>query len=69
MANGESRIAALQYAGFEIKSPLPAEYEAVIEGLSDDELQMLVNLKRRLDEAETQTAPEVGSYREYFVPF
>ena len=41
----------------------------MIEGLSDDELQALVNVKKRLDEAEATTPADVGPYREYFVPF
>ena len=36
---------------------LPAEYSAFIEELSDEELEVLVNLKRRLDEAGIETQP------------
>jgi hypothetical protein len=69
MEKGESRIASLRNAGFEIKSPLPDAYEDVIEGLSDAELQALIDVKQRLDQAEAKTAPDAGPYREYFVPF
>jgi hypothetical protein len=69
MDQGETRIAALRKAGFQIKYPLPDAYEDVIEGLSDEELRALVEVKRRLDEAESMTSPDAGSYREYFVPF
>jgi hypothetical protein len=69
MAQGISRIEALRNAGFLVKSPLPSEYENVIEGLSREELRVLVNLKKRLDKAELKTSAETGSYREYFLPF
>jgi hypothetical protein len=69
MAQGKSRVAALRDAGFDVKSPLPDAYEDVIEGLSDHELKTLIDVKRRLDEAEAKTDPDAGSYREYFVPF
>jgi hypothetical protein len=52
-----------------VKSPLPSEYEKVIEGLSREEFRVLVNLKKRLDKAELKTSAETGSYREYFLPF
>ena len=69
MEEGESRIAALRNAGWEIKTPLPDEYKDVLEALSDAELQVLIDVRMRLEEAESKTAPEVGSYREYFVAF
>lgn len=69
MAQGKSRIESLRNAGFLVKSPLPNKYEKVIEGLSTEELRVLVNLKKRLDQAELETSPETGSYREYFLPF
>lgn len=69
MAQRKSRIASLREEGFVIKSPLPDVYEDVIEGLSDAELKALIDVKRRLDEAEAKTDPDAGSYREYFVPF
>jgi hypothetical protein len=64
-----SHISALREAGFEIKSPLPDAYEDVIEGLSDQELQALIDVKLRLDEAEKKTDPDVASYRAFFLPF
>ena len=61
-------IQRLQDEGFMIKRPLPKEYAEVLEGLSEEELSVLVGVKRRLDEAESMTPPEVGPYREYVVP-
>ena len=69
MEKGRSNAEALREAGFEIKHPLPDAYEDVIEGLTEEELALLVDLKRRLDDAEARTPPEAGPYREYFVPF
>jgi hypothetical protein len=69
MEEGESRIAALRDAGWEIKTPLPDEYKDVLEALSDAELQVLIDVRMRLEEAESETAPEVGPYHSYFVAF
>jgi hypothetical protein len=69
MAESESRIASLRDAGFEIKAPLPDAYEDVIEGLSNEELKTLIDVKQRLDAAELRTSPDAGSYRSYFHPF
>jgi hypothetical protein len=69
MGKGKARITALREAGWEIKIPLPDEYEKVIEGLSNEELDVLINVKRRLDEAELQTPAGVGPYWTYFVAF
>ncbi len=68
MAKIPSRVAVLRRKGFAIKYPLPQAYEEVIESLSDAEIEVLVKLKERLDKAELATPPEVGPYREYFVP-
>jgi hypothetical protein len=64
-----TRAQQLLDAGFEIKFPLPSEYADVLEGLDDDQIAVLVEVKRRLDEAEKATAPAVGPYRVYVVPF
>ena len=69
MDAGQSNIAALRSAGWEIKTPLPDAYEDVIEALSEEELQVLIDVTKRLEEAESETPPEVGSYRAYFVAF
>jgi hypothetical protein len=63
------KIQQLLDAGFEIKFPLPSKYAEVLEGLEDDQIAVLVDVKRRLDEAEKLTDPEVGPYRVYVVPF
>jgi hypothetical protein len=57
-------VARLQKAGFSIK-PLPQEYEEVIEDLSGEEVELLVGMKERLDEADARTPPGVF-YTEYF---
>jgi predicted Fe-Mo cluster-binding NifX family protein len=69
MDEGQSNIAALRNAGWGIKTPLPEAYEDVIESLSDTELQVLIDVTTRLEAAESQTAPEAGPYRAYFVAF
>jgi hypothetical protein len=60
-------VSRLQEAGFTIKVPLPREYEEVIENLEEHEVALLISLKERLEEAEARTAPEVGSFTEYFL--
>jgi hypothetical protein len=67
LASERSNVDRLQDEGFSIKTPLPAEYEQVIEGLSPEELDVLVSVKQRLDEAQALTSPEVGSYTEYLL--
>ena len=69
MEEGQSTIAALRNAGWEIKTPLPEAYEDVIESLSDTELQVLIGVTTRLEEAQSLTPPNVGSYHAYFVAF
>jgi len=69
MSEGEPNIARLQREGFAIKTPLPAEYEEVLNSLTYEEVAVLVDVKRRLEDAERLTKPEVGPYREYFHPF
>jgi hypothetical protein len=64
---GGTNIERLLEAGFRIKLPLPDEYRKVLEGLSDEEVSLLISMKERFDEAESQTAPEVGAYSEYFL--
>jgi hypothetical protein len=69
MGVGGSRIAALRDAGWRIKTPLPDEYEDVIEKLTDAELQVLIDVTTRLEAAESNTASGVGPYHCYFVAF
>jgi hypothetical protein len=68
-SEGGGNIQRLGEAGFEIKSPLPSEYEEVFEGMSDEEVELLIGLKQRFDEAEASTERAVGPYKEYFWPF
>lgn len=50
----------LQDAGFMILAPLPEEYEQVIEALSPEEVEVLISVKRRFDEAGPSAAPEAA---------
>ena len=58
----------LKAAGFNIKSPLPDEYQEVLEGLTEEEVALLVDIKRRFDEAERATPGHVAPFTTYFVP-
>lgn len=62
----EENLEKLKRAGFGIKVPLPREYEEVLEELSPEEVDLLIGMKQRLEEAERSTPPEVGSYTNYF---
>jgi hypothetical protein len=68
MPNGEN-LAALQDAGFIIKKPMPSEYQEVFENLTPAELELLIGIKRKFDEASLSTAEHVGHFTSYFVPF
>lgn len=61
-------VQRLKRAGFAIKTPLPQEYEAVIQGMSEDELGVLIALKERLDEAQASTEPHIGPYAIFLAP-
>ena len=69
MSKSDTKIDALKAAGYQIKSPLPEAYEQVIKGLSERELEVLIDVKQRFEEAESRTAAEAGSYTAYFLPF
>jgi hypothetical protein len=67
LATERSNVDRLQDEGFSIKTPLPEQYERVIAELSPEELDVLISVKQRLDEAQALTPPEVGSYTEYLL--
>lgn len=58
----------LQDAGLLILAPLPKEYEGVIEDLSPEEIEVLISVKRRLDEVQESMAPGVSPYTVIFAP-
>ncbi len=68
-STGKSNVARLKDAGFTVKEPLPDEYQAVIDELSDEEVVVLISVKQRLDEAEGNTPPETESHTSFFFPF
>ena len=68
MSSDESNIQRLQSEGFVIKTPMPQQYEDVIEGLSDDEISLLIGIKNRLEDAAgSGTEPEVAHYSAYLL--
>ena len=68
MSSDDDNIQRLRDEGFEIKTPLPQQYADVIEGLSEDEISLLIGIKNRLDAAaESGTEAEVAHYSAYFV--
>ncbi|HMI22610.1 MAG TPA: aroma-sacti cluster domain-containing protein [Gaiellaceae bacterium] len=56
MENG--KVKKLRDAGLIYVDELPREYRAVVEGLTDDELDVLLAVKRRLDEADIEFGGE-----------
>lgn len=71
-------IERLRDAGFTIKTPMPEEYEAVLQELGDDEVETLISVKQRLDVAQVSLRAETldyvtylkkQDYVNYFVPF
>jgi hypothetical protein len=47
----------LRNEGLIADQPLPERYYEMIDGLSEEEIEILVSLKRRLDDAGIPTAP------------
>jgi hypothetical protein len=52
MAIERDRLQRLRDAGMIKADDLPRAYEAVVEGLTPDELEMIIAVRKRLDEAE-----------------
>ena len=67
MAGERSNIRRLQEAGFEITTPLPEIYERVVEGLTDQEVEVLISVRQRFERAQAEAPPDVGPY-EAFIP-
>ena len=60
-------VRQLQEKGFAIKWPLPEAYEEIIEGLGQDQIDLLISIKERFDRAQAETPAEVGSYAAYIL--
>lgn len=54
---------------FIINTPMPKQYEAVLQGLSDQEMETLISVKRRFDEAQIALGRDRQDYVNYFLPF
>jgi hypothetical protein len=54
---------------FIINTPMPDQYEAVLQGLSDQEMETLISVKRRFDEAQIALGRDRQDYVNYFLPF
>jgi hypothetical protein len=54
---------------FIINTPMPEQYEAVLQGLSDQEMETLISVKRRFDEAQIALGRDKQDYVNYFLPF
>ena len=66
-----TNVDRLREAGFLKGETLPEPYHAVVEGLSDEEIETLVNVKRRLDEEREfarRSDPDVPDYVDHLVP-
>jgi hypothetical protein len=51
----DGNVGRLQAAGLIARDKLPEELQAVVEGLTGDEVDILVSVKRRLDSADIPT--------------
>jgi hypothetical protein len=60
MTTGENRTQQLRDAGVITAKELPREYEAVLAGLTPDEFEVIVAVKRRFDEAGRVSGVEPG---------
>jgi len=65
MQEEEGNARRLREAGLIADRPLPDRYYEMISQLSDEEVDVLLSLKRRLDDAGIATAP-LSAYGEEF---
>ena len=66
--NDESNVDRLRAEGFNIQEDSPQEYIEVIEGFSGDQVDTLIELKHRLDDAKGLSGVE-RPWHECFFPF
>ena len=59
-------VQQLQDAGVIVSDEVPPEYAAVAHGLTQDELDVLVSVKKRLDEAQRSSGTDIGEV--FFAP-
>jgi hypothetical protein len=65
--NNQTNLGKLQDAGMIIKTPLPEPYADVINSLSGDEVDVLVSVKQRLDEAGGNAKPPLEHFATFIV--
>jgi hypothetical protein len=63
-----ANVARLHEAGLIDAETLSAGYAEVIEGLSGDEIDVLVQAKQILVDADSNAQLDAGTHAEYFVP-
>lgn len=51
-SNENGNVAKLREVGLVAEGPLPDELQSVVEGLTGDEVDILVSVKRRLDDTQ-----------------
>jgi hypothetical protein len=66
MATDRDRQQKLRDAGVIVADELPPEYAAVVEGLTRDELDVIISVKKRLDEAGRVSGRPTGDV--FFAP-
>jgi hypothetical protein len=64
-----SNVEQLEAAGFVIKENTPQEYIDVLEGMNNNELNTLIDLKQRLDEAEATRGEPGPEWQKCVIPF
>jgi hypothetical protein len=61
-------IERLRKEGFTVNTPMPEEYERVLRELSNAEMETLISVTRRLDEARVARGAEKDDWTNYFLP-
>jgi hypothetical protein len=56
----DDNLQRLQDANVVVGDDLPEEYKAVVDGLTPDEVDVLVGVKKRLDEAARTSGSPIG---------
>jgi hypothetical protein len=62
MSTEPSNEQRLRDAGVIVSDDLPAEFSAVAAGLTSDELDTIVSVKKRLDEANRVSGDDIGAH-------
>jgi hypothetical protein len=65
-SESESNLQRFEEAGM-IKTPLPAKYLQVINDLTSGDVDLLIDMKQRLDAAQADTTADISPYASYIL--